>query len=803
MKKNVIKLITLLLSTSLAVACNTGSSTEQPASSTDGSSENSAISSADSEQSLSTIGSSDVSASSAKDSSSSFAYGSSNSQQASSSYYSSSQQGSSASSTSSTTIVPVEDTLDTIIAKFVDGLGVDVPELDDYELEFEVLYSYAYESYGIYCYRETEGADIVNDLTVAFDFSNLVCMNDDQIYPVESYGYMYGDDEYGSNLTVDFWDTEDNGFVIQIVRVDGYGLIDVSDVDTSWYVDYINFGDFDLATSFPATEANTELGINATIPSLGDGKYPYVYSPAYIDEEGYQHPDSFYAVIEGDQVQAAADLLRAAGFTITITEHEDYEIDWETFSYVEVAYLEANGYDASHTISVTLTPDDYNNTLVILNRFEDVYSDALTTNTAWTEEETALMVSTLGEVLPFMKFGDDYYLFDDSDEQWDVLVLFDSYIYDLSLDYIELLLANGFKKDSYQGDPYYVKDNGFSRIEIFAYYSNGNVLEIYFSDSTYAKLESIDLNVTELDIVKGAEYQLVATINPSDAYNKITWTSSNEDIATVDQNGLVKISDDAADDSTVTITATGLGGISNSCIFTVKAGGVTGVAFTETEYKVAPGKSVQTEFDVLPYGAFYLATEEYSVEPADAGVSVDENGLVTVSSEATVGTEVTLTLTFNGSLTATAKVIVASEAIKHTLTQSTFGLTNGNSDYKTHKVTLDDGASYEAQCASTNGIQIRSKNKNSGIIGHFDGKSCQSITVNFDSHTASGKVIEIYASNSAFSIADMYCNKVTKVGELSYKDGQNSYTFEGSYSYIGIRSADGAIYMDSVDIIWG
>jgi Bacterial surface proteins containing Ig-like domains len=54
-------------------------------------------------------------------------------------------------------------------------------------------------------------------------------------------------------------------------------------------------------------------------------------------------------------------------------------------------------------------------------------------------------------------------------------------------------------------------------------------------------VEKISLNEQEVTIEVKKEFQLVATIEPSDATNKtITWDSENKNVATVDNNGLVK-----------------------------------------------------------------------------------------------------------------------------------------------------------------------------------------------------------------------------------------------------------------------
>lgn len=62
----------------------------------------------------------------------------------------------------------------------------------------------------------------------------------------------------------------------------------------------------------------------------------------------------------------------------------------------------------------------------------------------------------------------------------------------------------------------------------------------------------ITLDKSGLSLVPGESYSLVATVSPSDAYDKtLTWTSSNTTVATVDASGVVR----AVADGTTTITA--------------------------------------------------------------------------------------------------------------------------------------------------------------------------------------------------------------------------------------------------------
>ena len=90
---------------------------------------------------------------------------------------------------------------------------------------------------------------------------------------------------------------------------------------------------------------------------------------------------------------------------------------------------------------------------------------------------------------------------------------------------------------------------------------------------------SVILDESELTIEKNFTEQLAATVAPDDADDLgLIWTSDNEEVATVDENGLVT----AVGEGTATITATANdgSGVSASCVVTVTF--IDGIADIET-----------------------------------------------------------------------------------------------------------------------------------------------------------------------------------------------------------------------------
>jgi len=115
-------------------------------------------------------------------------------------------------------------------------------------------------------------------------------------------------------------------------------------------------------------------------------------------------------------------------------------------------------------------------------------------------------------------------------------------------------------------------------------------------------------------------------------------------------------------------------------------------------------------------------------------------------------------------------------------------------------------AIYAGQSAkSTAGvIQLRSKNSNSGIITTSSGGNAKKVTVTWGSETTNGNKLDIYGKNSTYSDAtDLYNS--SKYGKLlgSIICGTTTeLIISGDYTYIGLRSNNGAIYLTDITIDW-
>lgn len=155
---------------------------------------------------------------------------------------------------------------------------------------------------------------------------------------------------------------------------------------------------------------------------------------------------------------------------------------------------------------------------------------------------------------------------------------------------------------------------------------------------------------------------------------------------------------------------------------------------------------------------------------------------------------------------------VSMSAAVDVLTAEVLGATGGSyADFSGKKATSD--AVYAGNCMknSTNDIQLRydsKKNKLSGIVTTTSGGKLTAVRVSWgtwDNNNVQDRTLEIYGSNTAYTdYTDLFDTEKqgTLLGSFNTKTGANSFTVEGDYTYIGIRSQGGALYLKNITIAW-
>ncbi|RXJ02245.1 hypothetical protein DS745_07605 [Anaerobacillus alkaliphilus] len=163
----------------------------------------------------------------------------------------------------------------------------------------------------------------------------------------------------------------------------------------------------------------------------------------------------------------------------------------------------------------------------------------------------------------------------------------------------------------------------------------------------------ITLNTNRLILGEGGvPAQLAAKITPEKATNqRVNWSSSDTDVASVDDNGLVTPLEIGK--ATITATTEDGGFIATVEVDVIEVVPVVGVTLNKQSLELASGEQETLVATVLPIGATDKTIEWASSNPDI--VSVDQNGRVTGISE---GTATILVTTRDGSYTAEAVVSV-------------------------------------------------------------------------------------------------------------------------------------------------
>ena len=143
-------------------------------------------------------------------------------------------------------------------------------------------------------------------------------------------------------------------------------------------------------------------------------------------------------------------------------------------------------------------------------------------------------------------------------------------------------------------------------------------------------------------------------------------------------------------------------------------------------------------------------------------------------------------------------------AVEDKLTLATTGVSGNNYAIWSGK-TVNSSAVYAGNTAGTySSIQLRSKNSNSGLFTTASGGKLSKVIVDFNENTKDGRQLDIYGKDAPYSDAsDLYnSNKGTKIGSIVYGT-TTELDVDGEYTYVGVRSNNGAIYLNSITFVWG
>ena len=312
----------------------------------------------------------------------------------------------------------------------------------------------------------------------------------------------------------------------------------------------------------------------------------------------------------------------------------------------------------------------------------------------------------------------------------------------------------------------------------------------------YAKYESAYVKVVGVTskTTTTAKGNITATQDATDyiVYTNVAIPVNTGDIFTAEgtvtkYNSTEELKVWKAADLTVTAAAPVLSATPAATTVAATATSVTWTITSNTDWTIVPGTGVTASATSGNGNAD--VTLSFAANTGEAAVTY------TATVSATGCDDVTITITQSAA--------GSSSDITDTITSALLTATSTTyTDFS--NVAATSSARYAGNSAksSSGGIQMRSKNSNSGIVSTVSGGRVKSVTITVESGS---NTIDVYGSNTAYTGAgDLYAtgegaNQGTKIGSLT---ATGTITFTDEYAYVGIRSNNGAIYVTSVEIVW-
>jgi uncharacterized protein YjdB len=183
------------------------------------------------------------------------------------------------------------------------------------------------------------------------------------------------------------------------------------------------------------------------------------------------------------------------------------------------------------------------------------------------------------------------------------------------------------------------------------------------SSAAQVSVTGVNLKATTWVLISGSE-QLSAEVVPSDASNKsVTWTSSDESVATVDSTG--KVSGVGLGDAVITAT-TAEGSYSAGCYVNVSYAyrTVSSLALNSTSINTIIGGKTTLKSSILPANASFQNVEWKSSDEKIATVSDKEGSSVVVTGVSAGTATITATSLVDSTMTTTCSVTVTPAVTK-------------------------------------------------------------------------------------------------------------------------------------------
>ena len=299
--------------------------------------------------------------------------------------------------------------------------------------------------------------------------------------------------------------------------------------------------------------------------------------------------------------------------------------------------------------------------------------------------------------------------------------------------------------------------------------------------------------------IRGETFTAPVLTNPNNL--TVAYSSSDETVATVDsESGAVTLI--KAGETTITASFGGNADYkegSASYKLTVTVPSHTATFFVNGQQQGEPATVAEDEAITFPTVAEELYGKKFVGWTTEAIDGETNDEPATLVNAATMGNADVKYYAVFANVTAGSAISTEDE-----LTLATTGV-SGNNYAEWSGETATSNAVYAGQSAGGNeSIQLRSKNSDSGVISTTSGGRLKKVVVAWNDATDEGRTLNVYGKATAYEAAtDLYDseNQGTLLGSI-VKGTSTELTIDGDYAYIGLRSASGAMYLNSISITW-
>ncbi|MBE6002017.1 MAG: hypothetical protein E7239_11695 [Sarcina sp.] len=201
------------------------------------------------------------------------------------------------------------------------------------------------------------------------------------------------------------------------------------------------------------------------------------------------------------------------------------------------------------------------------------------------------------------------------------------------------------------------------KITNIRYFKQNGIVDLTVDIDVPVLSTAVTLDKTSVSLLAGKTAALAATVDPEQAGQAVTWTSSDENVVTVDENGVLTAV--AAGTATVTAAAADNTGASAVCEVTVTKP-VSSIKLDKTSASILRGKTVTLKATVSPDDAANKAVAWSSSDKKIA--TVDAKGVVTGVAKGTA--TITAKAKDGSGVKATCKITVKQPVTKITLSKT-------------------------------------------------------------------------------------------------------------------------------------